>query len=100
MPEDATLDDFLGGDSEDEPSEDDNEPADGDADSDESTASDEVTPDDSPSEDTPVDTDGVKPAAVTYNREPGGAACEACGDVVTERWDADGAFVCADCKEW
>lgn len=48
----------------------------------------------------------------TYTSTPDGTECEACGDVVGERWHAgDGgtaenpalspsALVCPDCKEW
>lgn len=48
--------------------------------------------------------DGEQPAISTYAWSPEGGACADCGEEVAERWRAegqrDGAFVCADCKEW
>lgn len=70
MPEDASIEDFLG----------------------ESDESDPKPPE--------SETDGEDPPAVTYRHDPDGAACEDCGETVTERWHDDGAFVCAACKEW
>jgi hypothetical protein len=53
------------------------------------------------------------PSHPTMRWSPDGAACDACGTVVSRRWrdgeaprasgsrpSADAAFVCADCKEW
>lgn len=47
-----------------------------------------------------VAADGVDPATPTMRRTPGGAPCDGCGEPVERRWHDDGAFVCADCKEW
>lgn len=46
------------------------------------------------------DVSAVEPPATTYQWTPDGAACANCGAVVERRWRDDGAFVCADCKEW
>jgi hypothetical protein len=64
------------------------------------------------------DTDGTTtvdatPSRPTMRWAADGAACDACGTVVSRRWrdgeaprasgsrpSADAAFVCADCKEW
>jgi hypothetical protein len=53
------------------------------------------------------------PSRPTMRWSADGAACDACGTVVSRRWrdgetpraagsrpSADAAFVCADCKEW
>ncbi len=48
-------------------------------------------------------TDGAEPAAPsvpTMRWSPDGPPCDACGESVARRWRSDGAFVCADCKEW
>jgi len=42
----------------------------------------------------------AEPAAATYRWDPEGGACADCGATVERRWRDDGAFVCADCKEW
>jgi len=42
----------------------------------------------------------AEPAAATYRWDPEGRACADCGATVERRWRDDGAFVCADCKEW
>ena len=42
----------------------------------------------------------VDPATPTYRWTPSGTACTACGASVERGWFDDGAFVCADCKEW
>jgi hypothetical protein len=50
------------------------------------------------------------PSLPTMRWSADGAACDACGTVVSRRWQdgeasgsrpsADATFVCADCKEW
>lgn len=44
--------------------------------------------------------DQVEPAVSTYDWTPTGADCEACGTAVERRWRDDGRLVCADCKAW
>jgi len=44
--------------------------------------------------------DEVTPATTTYAWDGDGAACEACGEVTERRWQHDGALVCVSCKEW
>lgn len=58
------------------------------------------------------DPDSAETPTYTYTSTPDGAECDACGEVVEERWHAGeggtaenpeldpDALVCADCKEW
>jgi hypothetical protein len=45
-------------------------------------------------------TDGVEPAAATFEWSPAGADCESCGIEVWRRWNSGAGLVCAECKEW
>jgi len=83
MSEDASLDDFLGGESSKQ-----SEAADADASTGGTEPTDETT---SP--------DG-EPATTTYAWSGDGAACGACGETVEQRWQQDGGLVCIDCKDW
>jgi hypothetical protein len=56
--------------------------------------------DDDAAEEDSIDPESVDPAEPTYDWSPDGAACAACGETTTTRWRQDGAYVCADCKEW
>lgn len=47
-----------------------------------------------------ADTDAADPSVPTMRWSPDGAACDACGAVVSRRWCDGEAFVCADCKAW
>ncbi len=87
MPDDASLDDFLGagGESDDRDEGADAAGAEGDDHGD-------ATPD--------PPSDAVAPATATATWTPGGAACADCGDVVERRWRDGDAFVCSACKEW
>lgn len=78
MTRDSTLDEFLGGESDDEGV---------DADAVDAEAAGDTDAD-------------VAPAAVTCEWTPGGAACEACGATVERRWTDGDARVCVNCKEW
>jgi len=40
------------------------------------------------------------PMATTYRWSAEGGACGVCGERAEARWRSEGAFVCADCKEW
>jgi len=85
MGEDASLDDFLAT-----------------GESEESAAS-EAEPSEPASEEElsePESSDGIAPATTTYAWDGGGAACEACGEVVERRWQQDGGLVCVACKDW
>lgn len=96
MSEDASLDEFLGADGADSDADEESE-ADGDeAPKTDGTPADGETADDAPEESTA----SPEPATPTYASTPEGAACGACGEVVTERWREDGAWACPDCKEW
>ena len=44
--------------------------------------------------------DGPEPAAMTYVWDGAGAACGACGETVERRWQQDDGLVCVDCKDW
>jgi len=105
MGEDASLDDFLGGESseqsEAEPAE---ETADetGPSDTGESTAT--VEPEtgtgDDAEPDAATDTDDVEPAGTTYAWSDEGTTCESCGETVERRWRQDDRLVCPGCKDW
>jgi|GEM_PF-281121 len=118
MPEDRSLDEFVGADSTadaDEGATDDNEPPEGGA----GEASDDGEPpegddgaagdgertvdDDSGSirDDRPDDsTEAITPARSTATWTSGGAACTRCGTVVERRWVDDEALVCGSCMDW
>ncbi|MFB6235367.1 MAG: hypothetical protein ABEH81_15150 [Halopenitus sp.] len=106
MPEDRSLDDFVGA-----SASDDDDVAD--------EASDEVadTSDESPDEsaeevaeeatdevaDEPTDEPSdvaVEPPSITATWDTDGIACERCDTEVERRWKCDGDYVCADCKDW
>ena len=53
-----------------------------------------------PAEEEVLDPESVDPAQPTYDWSPDGMECVACGDTTSTRWRQDGAYVCADCKEW
>jgi len=98
MGEDASLDDFLGGESSEQSEAD--EEATGDdteatveaAESTAKTAADDT--------EATAETDDVEPAATTYAWSDEGATCEACGETVERRWQQDGDLVCIECKDW
>lgn len=97
MGDNASLDDFLGG----EPSE-------------QSEAADAAEPtDDEPTDvteqaadepemaaDEPDPATDTEPAATTYAWDGAGEACADCGDLVERRWQQDGDLVCVECKDW
>lgn len=85
MGEDASLDEFLGGDV-------DGGSASGpDADGEPSVE---------PESDLDPSAESVEPATTTYEFVPGGVACESCGTTVDRRWHQDGSLVCGACKDW
>ncbi|MBX0288161.1 hypothetical protein EGH22_17665 [Halomicroarcula sp. F28] len=95
MGEDASLDEFLGGES-----------------SEQSEATDAVEPADETEvepagEGEPADADepetdatDVEPARTTYAWNDEGATCEACGETIERRWQLEGGLVCIECKDW
>jgi len=80
MGSDRSLDEFLGADADEEPSDagDTNTEADADA----------------------TCEDASEPTLSTTAFAPEGADCEDCGATVGRRWRDDGALVCGSCKEW
>ncbi|MFW5949109.1 MAG: DUF7573 domain-containing protein, partial [Halolamina sp.] len=74
----------------------------------ESSGDPEITEQSGPSE----TADATETPTYTYTSTPDGAECDACGEVVDERWHAGeggtaaepelspDALVCPDCKEW
>jgi hypothetical protein len=86
MADDRSLDEFLGGGSDDE----------GDAGTDRDDADE---PRERPEGET-EEGDDPEPARSTTAFDPDGAACEACGATVRRRWRDDDALVCGDCKAW
>ena len=80
MADDRSLDEFLGGESDD--TEDGGQPDEG-------------------GDDADGDEEPPEPARSTTAFDPDGAACEACGETVRRRWrDDDDALVCGACKAW
>ena len=107
MSEDASLDDFLGGESSEQSeaadadtSTGDTEAADADTSADDTEAADADTStgDTEPTDETT--SPDVEPATTTYAWSGEGAACGACGETVEQRWQQDGGLVCIDCKDW
>ena len=124
MTRDRSLDEFATGDASDS-----SEPADGGSDPterDSTDAEDHTSTDDSEvgksddsevgksddsevkeSEDSEVDDPAesievadVDPATATYQWDPEGLECPACGRTVDRLWTQEDERVCADCKEW
>ena len=101
---DTSLDDFVGGDDEDETpgasgAPENAEPA--------GTAADgtDVGSDANTNPEADAHTDAgeeaaAEPASPTFDWTPDGAACAACGERVERRWTDDGRLVCAACKGW
>ena len=123
MPEDASLDEFLGGDGEEadvESGDSDTQSASSDdaANGDRETAGRAEQGDtetgapetgggatDDPDTDDEIDDEGVspetvEPATATAAWSPDGESCAACGTVVAYRWQGEPGLVCPDCKEW
>ena len=92
MGEDASLDDFLGGERSEESESADAEGPAADADDAASAAGTEPAAE--------AETADIPPAKTTYAWDGEGAACEACGETVERRWQQDGGLVCIECKEW
>ncbi|MFC6756422.1 MULTISPECIES: DUF7573 domain-containing protein [Haloarcula] len=105
MSEDASLDDFLGGESSEQSEAD--EEATGDdteatveaAESTAKTAADDTEATAETDTET-AETDDVEPAATTYAWSGEGTTCEGCGETVERRWQQDGELVCIECKDW
>jgi hypothetical protein len=94
--DDASLDDFLDGgdaDAADDEGED-GEAADGEA------ATSKAADGDGRDGEPDGETADPAPAAATYQWDPAGVACAACGEAVTERWQGEAGLVCAACKAW
>ena len=110
MGENASLDDFLGGESsgqsEAADATADTEPADGAVDDGSTDAATDAEPADATADagaadDPDVDTEqDVEPAATTYAWDDAGAACDDCGETVERRWQQEGGLVCIACKDW
>jgi len=75
MGEDASLDQFIG---------------------DESDEQGEAT--DTTSES--ATTSEIVPATATYAWDGAGVACDECGETVERRWRGADGLVCLDCKDW
>lgn len=108
MARDRSLDEFLGGGSDDaeepEPQEDDSpESRESGGSEDGSDEESEGDTEDSGAEvEDGSGVESVEPAAVeaTMAFAPDGADCAACGATVERRWQGESGLVCADCKEW
>lgn len=96
MGEDASLDQFLPDESDEQHSEPAEEPeptaSEAGGEQSETDAATEA-PDASPGDDT-------EPAATTYAWDGAGEACADCGEPVERRWQQDGDLVCIECKDW
>ena len=57
-------------------------------------------PADATADDAPTPAGDTEPSVPTMRWSTDGAACDACGAVVSRRWRDGESFVCADCKEW
>lgn len=118
MPEDRSLDDFVGAGASEEGEEaaaegdeveavDDAESG-ADADDEADTVADEadaVTGGTDDVDETCVgseadDSETADPPSITATWATDGVACERCDAEVERRWACDGDYVCADCKDW
>lgn len=127
MGRDRSLDEFLGGETDESAADPEPESADGDpgesatdteresADSDPGESATDPEPesaDDAPEESEAdaadkTESEGaaaipgdVEPAAVTYRWAPDGARCGECGASVDRLWSGESGPVCSECKEW
>lgn len=120
MPEDRSLDDFVGASASEEGEEataegddveavDDAEPeavaddgADSTAEKADAAANDveDADSDEAGAGSAVDDGDAVEPPSVTATWATDGVACERCDAEVERRWECDGDYVCADCKDW
>lgn len=103
MGRDRSLEEFLGGESDESASDADAEADDDPTESEAAAAAGEPTDPDTNATDaghTATVPDGVEPAAVTYRWDPGGIECTECGATVDRLWSGDSGPVCADCKVW
>lgn len=62
-----------------------------------SAAADDATPDDATAPGPAADAAGID---TTYQWDPEGRPCAACGAVVERRWRDEDGLVCPDCKDW
>ena len=100
MGDNASLDDFLGGESSEQTGAADGEPTDGEQPAEQSETAADQTATDTELSETEAGSDGTEPAATTYAWSDQGATCEACGETVERRWQQDGGLVCIGCKDW
>jgi len=42
----------------------------------------------------------IEPATTTYAWSGEGSACDECDETVERRWQQDGGLVCIECKDW
>lgn len=92
MDEDASLDDFSGGES--------SEQSEADADSGDETASTTAGESATAATDDAGPAADIEPAKTTYAWTGEGAECGACGETVERRWQQDDGLVCIECKDW
>jgi len=99
MGEDASLDDFLDGESSEQ-----SEAAESTSDATAETVSgDEAeSTTDAATEraDTAAADTDIEPATTTYAWDGAGGVCEGCGETVERRWQQDSGLVCIECKDW
>jgi len=120
MSEDRSLDDFVGADASDEEDEatvegdeveavDDAESevaADDEADTVADDEADTVADTEDADSDEAIDgseadeSESVDPPSITATWATDGIACDRCDAEVERRWECDGDYVCADCKDW
>lgn len=90
MGEDASLDQFIGGESDER-----SEESTGDGATEQPAAG--SGPDEAAGQATEPEPDE---AATTYAWSDNGTTCERCGETVERRWQQDGRLVCPGCKDW
>jgi len=95
--DDASLDDFLGSDADEESATDSGDTPDDDSEAAEGAT---VTEPDDTRESPRVDPATVDPATVTSRWDGDGVACSSCGEHVERGWVAPDGIVCPSCKEW
>ena len=103
MTRDASLEEFVGGESNGESEVSDSEGGDSTVESEEAES--EVEESVVEQDESEVGNDNgcgeaVSPASATYVWTPAGDACARCGSSVERMWRCEGELVCGECKEW
>ena len=100
MGEDTSLDDFLDGESGEQPAADEESTGEAESASEAGQAEEPATGGGAEPADATASSVDVEPAATTYAWSDEGTTCDDCGETVERRWQQAGELVCVECKDW